>query len=167
MNALRLYVRNLRHGPYTEPFPFGPAPSPKRFRGRISFDAASCEGCEICVDMCPAGAIRFTKTPEGLGFACWHNSCLFCGNCVFYCPTGSIQQTDDWHLAHALDLTFTLVEEGLIPNMKCAECGGKGLATMPTVRTANPPLAEAEIEQLKALCPRCRNKFMKARRQKS
>jgi len=164
VNFLTLFARNLRDGPYTEPFPFAPAPAPKRLRGRISFDAPTCEGCRICEEMCPSGAIRFEKTADGLGFACWHNSCVFCGNCAFYCPTGSIWQTDDWHLAHTQDEKFAMVEFGLIPNQTCAECGAKALATMPAVRRAKPPLADEEIGRLKQLCPRCRAKFMKARR---
>ena len=63
MNFLTLFARNLRRGPYTEPFPFGPpTPAPKRLRGRIAFDAKSCEGCLLCEKLCPSGAIRFSRT---------------------------------------------------------------------------------------------------------
>ena len=116
MNFLTLFARNLRRGPYTEPFPFGPAtPAPKRLRGRIEFDAKSCEGCLLCEKLCPSGAIHFSRTPAGLAFDCWHSTCVFCGTCAFYCPTGSIWQTTDWSLAHLEGETFSLAEHGLIP----------------------------------------------------
>lgn len=163
MNFLTLFFRNLRHGPYTEPFPFGPAPNAERFRGRITFDATTCEGCRVCERVCPSGAIRFSKHPNGLAFACWHNSCVFCGNCEFHCPTRAVRQTTDWHLAHAQADKFGMVEFGLIPNMKCAECSATALATAPA-RTTKPPLTDEEFDRLKTLCPKCRAKFMKARR---
>ncbi len=164
MNFLTLFARNLRHGPYTEPFPFGPAPTPKRLRGRIVFDAPSCEGCRICERVCPAGAIRFAKTPEGLAFACWHNSCVFCGSCEFHCPSKSVRQTDDWHLAHAQDEKYTRVEFGLIPNQKCAQCGATALATAPAVGNIRPAPTADEIDRLRTLCPKCRNALLKARK---
>ena len=56
MNFLSLFARNLRHGPYTEPFPFAPpTPAPKRLRGRIVFDPKFCEGCLLCEKLCPSG----------------------------------------------------------------------------------------------------------------
>ena len=164
MNFLSLFVRNLREGPYTESFPFGPAPTAKRFRGRIAFDASTCEGCRICERMCPAGAIRFTRAPEGMTFDCWHATCVFCGNCEFHCPTKSVHQTVDWHLAHRQDEKFGLVEHGLIPNQICTGCGAKALATAPAARSLTPPLSAEEVEQLKPLCPKCRAKFIKNRK---
>jgi formate hydrogenlyase subunit 6/NADH:ubiquinone oxidoreductase subunit I len=166
MNFFSLFIRNLKHGPYTEPFPFAPAVTPKRFRGRITFDAASCEGCRICEKVCPAGAIRFTRTADGMTFDCWHDTCVFCGSCEFYCPTKSVRQTDDWHLAHAQDQTFAMVEHGLIPNQLCAGCGAKALATAPMVGNVSPPLADEELAQLRPLCPKCRANYLKARRNK-
>jgi formate hydrogenlyase subunit 6/NADH:ubiquinone oxidoreductase subunit I len=163
MNFLTLLTRNLRHGPYTEPFPFGPAPTAKRFRGRITFDAPTCEGCRVCERMCPAGAIRFAKTADGLAFACWHNSCVFCGNCEFYCPTNSIRQTTDWHLAHAQEDKYAMVEFGLIPNMTCAECGATALDTAPAKANVTPPLSADEVARQRSLCPKCRATFIKAR----
>lgn len=167
MNFLRLFARNLRRGPYTEPFPLGPAsPTPKRFRGRIAFDVKSCEGCKLCEKVCPSGAIRFTRTPEGMTFDCWHATCVFCGNCEFYCPTKSVHQTNDWHLSHVQSEKFALVEHALIPNQKCAECGAKALDTAPVIGKADPPLSDAEMAKLRARCPKCRAKYLKNRRAK-
>ncbi len=166
MNILTLFARNLLHGPVTDPFPFGPTSTAKRFRGRIEFDAASCEGCKLCERVCPAGAIKFTKTAEGLSFDCWHATCVFCGTCEFYCPSGSIHQTDDWHLSHAQDEKYQLVEHGLIPNMKCSECGATALDTAP-MQNVKPPLTAEETAKLRPMCPKCRAKFMRNRKAKS
>jgi formate hydrogenlyase subunit 6/NADH:ubiquinone oxidoreductase subunit I len=164
MNFLSLFLRNLRDGPYTESFPFGPAPTAKRFRGRIAFDADTCEGCRICERVCPANAIRMDKTAEGMTFDCWHNTCVFCGNCEFHCPTKSVHQTADWHLAHLQDEKFGMVEHGLIPNHACAGCGAKALATAPATQKIKPPLSADELGHLKSLCPKCRAKFLKSRK---
>ncbi|MEF2074617.1 4Fe-4S binding protein [Consotaella aegiceratis] len=167
MNFLSLFVRNLRQGPYTEAFPFAPAPTAKRFRGRIEFDAPTCEGCRICERVCPAGAIKMERTEEGMTFDCWHDTCVFCGNCEFHCPTGSIHQTGDWHLAHRQEDKYRMVEHGLIPFQVCTECGGKGLATAPAAGSAKPPLTPEEFEHVKSLCPKCRGKFMRSRKAKA
>lgn len=163
MNILSLFVRNLRHGPYTEAFPFGPAPTAKRFRGRVAFDAERCEGCRMCERVCPSGAIRFARTAEGMTFDCWHGTCVFCGNCAFHCPADAIRQTGDWHLAHRPAETFALVEHGLIPNRTCSGCGATALATAPVARV-KPPLSDDELARMRTLCPKCRAAFLKARR---
>jgi hydrogenase-4 component H len=164
MNFLQLFARNLRHGPYTEPFPFAPAPrAPKRLRGRIVFEANICEGCLLCEKLCPSGAIRFARTPDGMTFDCWHSTCVFCGTCTFYCPTGAIEQTNDWSLAHLEAERFAVAEHGLIPSIVCVECGGKGLDTAPNVSKVRPPLSADELRELRARCPKCRNKFLRAR----
>jgi formate hydrogenlyase subunit 6/NADH:ubiquinone oxidoreductase subunit I len=164
MNFLTLFARNLRRGPYTERFPFGPpAPARKRLRGRIEFEAKLCEGCLLCEKLCPSGAIRFSRTAAGLAFDCWHSTCVFCGTCAFYCPSGSIRQTTDWSLAHVEAEMFAVAEHGLIPTIVCAECGGKGLDTAPNVAKVRPPLSDEEYAQLRRRCPKCRNKFLRNR----
>ena len=164
MNFLSLFARNLSRGPYTEPFPFAPpTPAPKRLRGRIVFDAKPCEGCLLCEKLCPSGAIRFTRTKDGLAFACWHATCVFCGTCAFYCPSGAIRQSADWSLAHLEAEKFALAEHALIPNLVCLECGGKGLDTAPNVAKVRPPLSADEYAVLRARCPKCRNKFLRNR----
>lgn len=163
MNFLSLFTRNLRQGPYTESFPFGPAPTAKRFRGRIEFDAATCEGCRQCEKACPSGAIRFERTPAGMSFTCWHDTCVFCGNCEFHCPTRAIHQTADWHLAHRQEEKFSMVERGFIANQVCSGCGAKSLSSAPVVRKVSPPVTPGEFETLRGLCPKCRLKFLKSR----
>lgn len=140
--------------------------TPEAFRGRVTFDAAECEGCRRCEGVCPSGAIRFVKTAEGLTFTLWHNTCVFCGTCAFYCPTDAIRQTNDWRLVHREERKFEMIEAGLIPNQICVECGAKALATHPAMSMTarlDPPIARAEQGELQARCPRCRVKYLKAR----
>lgn len=166
MNVLTLFARNLLKGPVTDPYPFGPTVTQKRFRGRIEFDAASCEGCKLCERVCPSGAIKFSKDPNGLAFDCWHATCVFCGTCAFYCPTGSIRQTNDWSLAHVAADKYRMVEHGLIPNQTCVECGATTLDTAPMQSGVKPPLTAEDVATLRPLCPKCRAKFMKNRKAK-
>ncbi len=100
--------------------------------------ATICEGCLLCEKLCPSGAIQFTRTPDGMTFDCWHSTCVFCGTCEFYCPTKAIHQTNDWHLAHVQAEKLRSAEHGLIPNLVCADCGGKGLDTAPNVAKVTP-----------------------------
>jgi len=55
-------------------------------------DREVCDGCEICVEVCPYSAIEMTETmgPTKLAKIDEYN-CRGCGNCTSYCPTGAIQ----------------------------------------------------------------------------
>jgi ferredoxin len=160
MNFLQIFVRNLIHGPSTVAYPFGPAWTPEHFRGRIQFKLASCTGCRACEQVCAPGAIRFDKTPDGLRFMMWHNTCVFCGLCEFYCPTDAIHQTDDWHMAHAVADKFTMAIREVIPYVSCTACGAKALASAPNPVGVLPPFTADEIKQQRNLCPGCRKKAL-------
>ena len=124
---LKIMMRNLLKGPSTEPFPFGPAPVPERFRGRAEFDHTKCILCGICRHVCAAGAIQLRSDPEntGMEFILWHNSCIFCGMCASHCPTGALTMTSDWKLAHLGEQKFTFTESGFVPFSACVECGAR------------------------------------------
>lgn len=163
MNFLKIFVRNLVHGPSTEPFPFGPAVTPTRLRGRIAFKMETCTGCRACEQVCAPGAIRFDKTPEGLRFTMWHNTCVFCGLCEFYCPTDAIRQTDDWQMAHSAEDQFAQAIQETIPYVTCAACGAKALSSAPNPAVTTPPLTPEEVQQQRNLCPGCRKKALAER----
>jgi formate hydrogenlyase subunit 6/NADH:ubiquinone oxidoreductase subunit I len=154
-------MRNLISGPSTDPFPFGDTFTPKSLRGKVVYKASACTACRFCEQCCVGGAIRFDKTPEGLRFLLWHNSCTFCGLCEFYCPTDALTMSDDWHLAHAQDQKFDMVERGVIPNGKCAECGAPMLMTAPNPNAFDHTPSQEEIDHLQHLCPKCRRKVSK------
>jgi formate hydrogenlyase subunit 6/NADH:ubiquinone oxidoreductase subunit I len=154
-------IRNLVAGPSTDPFPFGETFTPKGLRGRVVYDPAGCTACRACEQVCVSGAIRFGKTPEGMQFILWHDTCTFCGLCAFYCPTGAISLTDDWHLAHAQDRKYDMVEKGLIPTIRCAGCGAATLATAPAAKLFDHEPSLEEVENLRRYCPRCRLKVAK------
>ena len=56
MNFLTLFARNLRRGPYTEPFPFGPAtPAPKRLRAPHRIRRQELRGLPAVREAVPVG----------------------------------------------------------------------------------------------------------------
>ncbi len=164
MGFLGVLIRNLVAGPSTDPFPFGETFTPATLRGRVEYHPADCVACRACEQVCVGGAIRFDKTPEGLRFLLWHDSCTFCGLCAFYCPTEGITLTDDWHLAHPQSRKFAMVEEGTIPTIRCAACGAQALATAPAAALFDHPPTPAEVEEMRSYCPRCRRKVAAERK---
>ena len=138
-----------------------------RLKGRIRFSASLCEGCRQCESVCPANAISFFKDEMGLRFALWHDTCVLCGTCAERCPADALEQTGEWNLVHLARDQFAQVEEGLIPNQTCAECGRTALASNPPkslVASCDPPLGETEMQELRARCPRCRNVWLRNRK---
>lgn len=160
MNFLKILARNLALGPSTDPFPFGETFTPDALRGRVVFNAADCTACRCCEQVCIGGAIRFTKTADGIHFLLWHNTCTFCGLCEFYCPTHAIALSQDWHLSHGNEDKFAMVEDGLLPNIACTECGATAVAMAPNPSAFTEPPTASQKEQYRHLCPRCRRKFL-------
>lgn len=54
---------------------------------RRCMSCGSCFGCDICVEVCPVGAIK--KSPKG--YVINHATCMRCGICVDACPADALE----------------------------------------------------------------------------
>lgn len=89
--------KNLFSRSATVPYPREELHYPDGYRGRISFDPASCIGCRSCVDACPSRAISIVNSVRAgeSKFECHLNfgRCVYCGRCAEICPGGSLKMT--------------------------------------------------------------------------
>lgn len=124
---LKIMVKNLLQGPSTEAFPFAPAKTPARFRGKAQHDKSKCILCGICRHVCAAGAIQMRVVEDGSGveYVLWHNSCVFCGLCAHHCPTKALTMSGDWHLSHRGAERFEVREYSFVRYGQCPECGAR------------------------------------------
>lgn len=54
---------------------------------RLTIDAATCKGCQLCLKGCESGAISGEKkTPHVID----QDKCVQCGECLARCKTGSV-----------------------------------------------------------------------------
>lgn len=58
-------------------------------------DENTCAGCAVCVDVCPAGAIRMEKKRARID----DGLCIRCGKCHDVCPAGAVRH-DSERLPH-------------------------------------------------------------------
>lgn len=158
LKFLKVLAKNLVKGPATEAFPFKEAPTPERFRGRVTVNPELCVGCGVCHHVCPADAIRIEPDEErtGYDFAIWHNSCALCGSCRHYCPTGAISMTKDWHNAHSQKDKYTWAEHHFVPYLHCSGCGAPIRMLPPHLATRLYAHSPVDMTELLKLCPSCR-----------
>ena len=68
-----------------------------------AFDESKCDGCGICIEECPAGALKF----EGGKVKRDEDECQHCSHCMFECPTGAwfwqkgVKEEFQVYMAHA------------------------------------------------------------------
>jgi len=55
-----------------------------------SLDQASCNGCGICVDVCPEDVLRFKENHRKAHIA-YPNDCVACLLCEYFCPVSCIE----------------------------------------------------------------------------
>lgn len=67
--------------------------APDTVRGKISFNADACDGCEKCVDICPVNAISFQEKKGNSQITFDYSKCIYCGFCVDVCPTRALTHT--------------------------------------------------------------------------
>ncbi|MBZ4021531.1 4Fe-4S ferredoxin [Rhodobacter sp. TJ_12] len=158
MAFLKILLDNLRKGPATEAFPFGEAPTPPAYRGKVAFDADTCTGCKMCEHVCAGGAIRFAEDDDGLHFLIWHNTCISCGLCEYYCPTKAITLTNNWHLAHPQSEKYTQIDHGTVAQCRCTECGTAFLPAIPALMDLAYRGQNDRTKALAGMCPDCRRR---------
>lgn len=82
------------------------ASTPSRFRGRPRVESSRCpDGCTLCVEACPTGAIWGNPLTIDLG------ACVFCPLCTEACPEDAISYTNDYRMA-ATSRKGLLLSEG-------------------------------------------------------
>ena len=57
----------------------------------VVVDAAKCEGCEECVNVCPNEVFKMV---EGKSDPYQGAECVFCESCLGVCPTNAITITE-------------------------------------------------------------------------
>ena len=110
----------------TSNYPFEKAVVDERFRGRIAFESDKCIGCNMCVRVCPAKAIKIplsaeqpapapvaqgaAPVPAKKKFDCIMSldRCIYCSQCVEICPKKALISTRDFELAHTDRKTLIL-----------------------------------------------------------
>lgn len=155
---LKILAGNVAKGPSTDPFPFAPAHTPERFRGKVHLNPAMCVGCGICRHVCAGGAINIAPSEDGSGYdwIIWHNTCALCGLCQHYCPTGAISMTNDWHNAHVQAEKYDWCERHFVPFLSCTGCGAH-IRPLPNTLTGRIYADnDVDVSRIIRLCPQCR-----------
>lgn len=155
---LKILIRNIFQGPATEAFPLAPAPTPDRFRGRVSINPDLCVGCGICKHVCTGGAINISPSDDKTGYhyTVWYNSCCLCGSCRYYCPTNAISIVNNWHNSHFQEEKYKMAETHFIPYMHCEGCGAPMRVLPPHITAKIYAHSPVDANKIIKLCPSCR-----------
>jgi ferredoxin len=74
-----------------------PIETPPNFRGKIKYDKEKCTGCQLCIRVCPSGAIEFK--PEEKKIKIYLARCTFCSQCNDVCPVNCLSMSNEFLLA--------------------------------------------------------------------
>ena len=89
------FLRPLRRGPLTRPYPAEALDLPATVRGLPELDAGRCDSSADCVRACPTQAIAVTERAWTLDVG----RCIFCGDCARACPRDAIRLGNTVELA--------------------------------------------------------------------
>ncbi|MDO5844391.1 MAG: 4Fe-4S binding protein, partial [Methanocorpusculum sp.] len=83
-----------------------PVEAPEKMRGKLVYDRNVCNGCGLCMKVCPAHAIeQIVYKPLADGerpqkrirvYVC---NCIFCGQCIDICSKQALSQSTEYLLA--------------------------------------------------------------------
>ena len=79
-----------------------PVPVPPDFRGKIAYDKDKCNGCGLCVPICPTRAIEYVSEDvpnKERKLKIFISRCCFCSQCVEICPTKALSMTGEFLLS--------------------------------------------------------------------
>jgi formate hydrogenlyase subunit 6/NADH:ubiquinone oxidoreductase subunit I len=86
-----------------------PVETPPGFRGKIQYDKEKCTGCQLCIKVCPSGAIEFK--PKIKKIKIYLARCTFCSQCNDACPVGCLSMSNEFLLADADKYSKDLIVE--------------------------------------------------------
>ena len=86
-----------------------PVEIPSGFRGKIQYDKEKCIGCQLCIKVCPSGAIEFK--PKEKKIKIYLARCTFCSQCNDVCPVNCLSMGDEFLLADADKYSKDLIVE--------------------------------------------------------
>jgi len=100
------FMENVQNGK-TQIVP--PVEVPDGFRGKIQYDREKCIGCQLCIKVCPSGAIEFK--PEGKKIKIYLARCTFCAQCNEICPVNCLSMSKEFLLADTDKYSKDLIVE--------------------------------------------------------
>jgi ferredoxin len=86
-----------------------PIETPTGFRGKIQYDKEKCTGCQLCIKVCPSGAIEFK--PEEKKIKIFLARCTFCSQCNDVCPLNCLSMSNEFLLADTDKYSKDLIVE--------------------------------------------------------
>jgi len=86
-----------------------PVETPPGFRGKIQYDREKCIGCQLCIKVCPSGAIEFK--PEEKKIKIFLARCTFCSQCNDVCPVNCLSMSNEFLLADTDKYSKSLIVE--------------------------------------------------------
>lgn len=66
--------------------------------GVVEADAEKCNGCTLCVQICPASALELQNKVAQMRPRP-HDECMFCGACQAICPADAIKMVSPLQIA--------------------------------------------------------------------
>ncbi len=86
-----------------------PIEVPPKFRGKIIYDREKCNGCRLCIKVCPSNAIEYKPNEKKIKI--YLARCTFCSQCNDVCPTKCLQMSDEFLLADTDKYSDNLIVE--------------------------------------------------------